>query len=295
MSVYVLKMIAIICMLIDHMGAIFINPNQNASAYLDSRMIGRLAFPIFCFMIVEGYSHTKNVANYFMRLVCFGLISEIPFDLAFSDRGLTIKRAAFDWGHQNVFFTLAIGLLTIHVINWVCSEKFISETTNFWGKAGYAFVVIFVTTVLGYLADRLGTDYGHRGVWLISMLYVFKKNRYWQAIAGAVTVFITTFMKVYDVYIYRICKLETNGFRGLVTNISRTLLDAGSYYKKTYPNWHLTSRQSSSFMWMQMFALISFIIILFYNGEPGRKKKYFFYVFYPAHLMVLFVLKLIAG
>lgn len=70
------------------------------------RKIGRPAFPVFCFFIVEGFCHTRNVKNYAVRLGIFALISEVPFDLA-------IFGTPFHWGHQNVFFTLFLGLLLI--------------------------------------------------------------------------------------------------------------------------------------------------------------------------------------
>ena len=115
-----LKLFACITMLIDHTGASVVlqllnqpairanaaRYNQILSVYTVMRQIGRLAFPIFCFLIVEGYYHTHDVRKYMGRLFVFALISEIPFDLA-------LKPGWFYPLKQNVYFTLLIGLWTI--------------------------------------------------------------------------------------------------------------------------------------------------------------------------------------
>ena len=120
-----LKTIACITMLVDHIGASCIEagiltPGLDAgtlsqdtlSAYplyrLDMvlRFTGRLAFPLFCFLLVEGFVHTHNVKGYLGRLVLFGILSEVPFDLAFF-------RTPFDPSAQNVYWTLALGVLAM--------------------------------------------------------------------------------------------------------------------------------------------------------------------------------------
>ena len=112
-----LKYIAIITMLIDHFGAAFFivftsfyagtaSFAQADILYQVMRGIGRTAFPIFCFVLVEGLYHTHDVKRYLLRLFVFALVSEVPFDLAFSDQIL-------EFGAQNVFFTLLIGMLML--------------------------------------------------------------------------------------------------------------------------------------------------------------------------------------
>lgn len=103
MNVLSLKIIALVTMVIDHYGAIF------QSGIIEYRIIGRLAFPIYAFLLVEGYFHTRDVKKYGARLLLFALISEIPFDLAFKGR--------IEFTHQNIFFTLFIGLVTMHFID----------------------------------------------------------------------------------------------------------------------------------------------------------------------------------
>ena len=121
-----LKIIAIITMLIDHIGAGVLgrllvvrgmNEAADLNAWIDAnstlvityqmmRFVGRLAFPIFCFLLIEGFEHTHDVKKYALRLLSFCLVSEIPFDLLFNGKIL-------ESGYQNVFFTLFIGLMVM--------------------------------------------------------------------------------------------------------------------------------------------------------------------------------------
>ena len=110
-----LKLIAMVTMLIDHIGAAILLPahftginisNTWVDVYDLSRKIGRTAFPIFVFLLVEGFFHTHSRKKYFGRLLLFALLSEIPFDLAFYG-------VLFYESSQNVFLTLAIFILLI--------------------------------------------------------------------------------------------------------------------------------------------------------------------------------------
>ena len=116
-----LKMIALFCMALDHIAAIVLTAWQNTlikdtPLYIFDnfliiflRLIGRLAFPIFCFFIVEGLIHTRNVYKYAFRLLLLALLSEIPFDLAHTAKFI-------DFNDQNVFWTLFLGLAAIYCI-----------------------------------------------------------------------------------------------------------------------------------------------------------------------------------
>lgn len=147
MSGLLLKLTALLTMIIDHYGAIF---QTNIIIY---RIIGRLAFPIYCFLLVEGYTHTSNIKKYTSRLLIFALISEIPFDLAFYGK--------IGFVHQNIFFTLFIGLIAIYLID--------NKDTK------YKFDSTLVIIAACVLATILRTDYQFIGIVYI-LLFYFTRN-----------------------------------------------------------------------------------------------------------------------
>ncbi|HPU63416.1 MAG TPA: TraX family protein [Mobilitalea sp.] len=219
MSTFVLKMIAVVTMLIDHVAVVFI-PN-NTWLYLICRIIGRLAFPIYAFLLVEGFFHTRNIKRYLARLGIFALISEVPFDLVFYNKYI-------HWEHQNIFFTLFLGLLAIYLINTV-ESKYVAKPV---------FVNIanaLITIVFCFVAALIKADYRVIGILLIVAFYLFR------------------------------------GSKPLL--IISMIIISGSL--------------------IQAFYTLSLIPIFFYNGKKGRNIKYFFYVFYPAHLLILYLIKLI--
>ena len=141
MNGLILKIIALITMMIDHYGAIFHGDIQLF------RIIGRLAFPIYCFLLVEGYMHTRDVKKYASRLFIFALISELPFDLAFYGK--------LGSQHQNIFFTLFIGLIAMY----------------FMDKYETSLKRLFIFYLAGILATLLATDYSIIGIIYILSFY----------------------------------------------------------------------------------------------------------------------------
>lgn len=152
-----LKMLAILFMLIDHIGAtgLYTVFTPSEDIYYLLRIIGRLAFPIFAFLIAEGYYYTKNMYRYFTRLMIFAFISEIPFDLAFSNK-------MFDFTSQNVFFTLSLGLLAILLF-----DKY---------KDSNLTISYLSLSVIGLLAILLRTDYHMIGIIIIFCFYYFRHD-----------------------------------------------------------------------------------------------------------------------
>ncbi|MDE7288639.1 MAG: conjugal transfer protein TraX, partial [Oscillospiraceae bacterium] len=159
-----LHVMAMAFMLCDHMWATLFP----AAEWLTC--VGRLAYPIFAFMIVEGYTHTHNLRKYMLRLLFWAVVTEIPFNLMCSG-------SIFFPFHQNVLWTFLISLLMIILIE-KCRTKF----------KPVSFVLLSVLiVVLGYVAGYAAiVDYFGEGVLMVLMFYFFRtpnlKNRLLQLI-----------------------------------------------------------------------------------------------------------------
>ena len=196
-----LKIIACLSMLVDHItaGIIFFvltkglceiaHYDQLKMIYYILRKVGRTAFPIFCYLLVEGYTHTSNRLRYALSLFIFGLISEIPFDVAFYAREdvfnlniIQVLKANQDRlnSHCNVYFTLLIGLLVI----WAMDKLFcLLKETKLPGFVTYIFSAI--PLVIGILlAEKMHTDYHGYGVTLIAIFFVFRNYNPIDILAG---------------------------------------------------------------------------------------------------------------
>lgn len=149
MSSSTLKIIACLTMLIDHVGAILF-PEM-----IIFRIIGRIAFPIFAFLIVEGYFHTKDVKKYLIRLAIFAFVAEVPFDLAFQHTVFSLKG-------QNVFFTLFFGLLAIYL-----NEKFKES------RLGTGFFVVLFSLINTVIM----ADYVFFGIMIIFIFYHYRGKK----------------------------------------------------------------------------------------------------------------------
>ncbi len=160
MSALLCKILAMLIMLVDHSGVALYRAGLIARPlYRAMRIIGRGAFPIFCFQIAIGAKYTKKKWFYFLRIVLLAVISELVFDLA-------LFATWRDPTHQNVFFTLALGLVCIYTLQWAYSLK------NKLKIAGFA-AFLCVTAAACFLAERvLYTDYGWAGVIQIAVMGV---------------------------------------------------------------------------------------------------------------------------
>ena len=148
-----LRRIALGLMLLDHVWALFMPGGYQWMTYL-----GRMAFPIFAFQIAEGYVHTSNFRRYALRLLLFGLASEIPFNLMYASSALYPF-------HQNVMFTLLLGLLAVRALD---------RAREAGGVRGWTAGLLKVTACC--LAALVGmTDYKVTGVLTVVAFYLFRQ------------------------------------------------------------------------------------------------------------------------
>lgn len=157
MSSFALKFIALTCMCIDHMGlALF----PSVSAF---RCVGRLAFPLYCFLLSQGYAHTRDIRAYVRRLLLLAFLSEIPFDL------LIFGRVA-SGVEQNVVFSLLLGLLALYAAD---------------SLRGRLLECILALTALCAAAMILRVSYGWLGVALCLGFHFAREHRFKQALCSA--------------------------------------------------------------------------------------------------------------
>lgn len=157
LSAAALHILAMAFMLMDHLWATLL-PGQEWLT-----CVGRIAFPIFAFMAVEGYFHTHNLKKYLLRMLIFAVISEVPFDLMYGGTW-------FYPVHQNVIWTLMMGLAGIHLMETVRKKK-------------STFVYILVSAIVVILGGLLGTlsmvDYYGIGVLTVFIFYFFRGRKWW--------------------------------------------------------------------------------------------------------------------
>ena len=178
-----LKRIACLSMLLDHIGASLLENGLFRCSAIDPRLVGldqllrlagRLAFPIYCFLLVEGFLHTHDLKKYALRMLGFALISEWPFDWAFFSG---VYR-----GHQNVYFTLLLGLLAMKALDTSQTPEGMPALKGILGAAA-----CFLAAAACFLAAALlHCDYDVLGLALILALYMTRKDKRAQCIAGAV-------------------------------------------------------------------------------------------------------------
>ncbi len=155
-----LKYIAMLTMTIDHIGAVLlprISPYYNLF-----RGIGRIAFPIYCYLLVEGFIHTSNRKSYLTRLLLFAMISEIPFDMALFHFPLN-HSLSFLMSHQNVFFTLSSAFLAMCLF-----EKY------WFTQPLMSFSWLFI---IGFTAEWFHFDYGLTGILVVMIIFICKRLR----------------------------------------------------------------------------------------------------------------------
>ena len=232
-----IKLIALIFMVIDHIGYRFINSNatcdiacyRNLGEFF--RILGRISFPIFAFCVVEGFRHTSNTKKYAIRLLIAAIISEIPFDMMcyYDTKAFNGKYAWFVLADQNVMITFLLAIIMLSVI-----EEYKLRKTSYY--AYYEYVIVIVTCIVAYVVK---CDYIYYGIILMWMYYKFADD-----VKLCVIIMVVVF----------------------------TLVGTPTAALSVIP------------------------IYLLYNGKRTNKlvdrktaliHKYFFYAFYPVHLLLV--------
>ncbi len=179
LSASTLHILAMAFMLLDHLWATVISGQWWMTA------IGRLAFPIFAFMITEGYYHTKNLRRYVRRLLICALISEIPFNL------MTTGSPIYPF-HQNVIWTFLLGIWLIHL-----NEK--ARTKKVWIRI----LVLLGTLVVGYLAGLITfVDYYGAGVLTVLVFALFRERNPWCRLGQLAALFVLNVLTLGGVTYY---------------------------------------------------------------------------------------------
>ena len=235
MSLHIMGMIFMLC---DHLWGTIVPGNDWLTC------IGRLTFPIFAFLIVEGYFHTRNLKKYVQRLLLFAVLSEIPFNLAM---GSSVIYPI----HQNVLWSF---LIAIGLIYW-------NEKAKISRKLWQRILVGCVTVVLGYILGIVTmVDFYHAGILTVLVFYFFRQGKWWS--------YIGQFACLWYINMEML-----GGFSYMITFMGQTL-----------------------FVPRQGFALLALIPIWLYRGKKGYHSKwlqYFNYAFYPVHLLILGLIKVL--
>lgn len=216
-----LKYIAFLSMLIDHTNNALIIPMLNGERLLLHvsnlfSVLGRIAFPVFIFFIVEGFFKTSSRKRYLITLLAFGMISEVPFDMFTS-------KTFFSPYWNNMMFTLALCLITIWMID--------SLKEKISNKIVWHIVSIVVVAICSAVAMALSLDYDYHAIIVAYLFYIF----YDRPVLGAVLGYLSIIKELYSFF--------------------------------------------------------GFGIVLTYNRERGRQYKWFNYLFYPVHILILGMLR----
>ena len=286
-----IQIVAYVTMLIDHFFAIlyveyFSSPYYHYSyefvdddpIYAFGRNVGRIAFILFAFMLVEGMVHTRSRARYVWRMLLLALISEIPYDLADSGK-------IFDFSDQSVMLTLVLGACAIWIYDlyWDGKDSDFGLTTDSEDSHDgnvsrnsrlrnriFAVAGILSCCVIAYISL---CNYGFAGVLLILFLYIFRNNIY-----KCLGVFFA-FCLAWGVNVFFAYKFSLYLSNGLIT-------DLGSFFS------HFFDIVLRNGVIAEFTGVLAFVLLFQYNGVPGiRLPKALTYLFYPVQFLIFWALK----
>lgn len=237
-----LKWIAIILMFLNHFtyGLYAISGIQNIFTTEIHWYLTRASFLIFAFLISEGMHYTHDRKKYIFSLFAFAIISEIPYDL------LRVQQV-FDLKNQNVFFTLALGALTIVGIDYFKEKPF------------FQIACIFIGCVV---ATFVRSDYDFMGIAIIASFYVFREVKWKQLLYTAIVFVVFCWLSFWHDYTVEL------GVSKIIAIIKSPWF------------WYDVGREAT--------GIVAFPLLALYHGKKGKNiNKWFFYSFYPGHLLLI--------
>lgn len=195
-----LKYIAFLSMLIDHTNKALIYPilNEGILQHISNLfdIIGRIAFPLFAFFVVEGFFKTKNRKKYLTNLFVFAVISEVPFDMF-------LTSTFFNTRANNVLFTLALSLITIWIID-ILKNKLENKPPILW-----YLVSVVVIIISCFISMQFGLDYEHHSIIIVYLFYIF----YNKPVVGCALAYLSIITEVWSILGFGLV-LTYNGERG---------------------------------------------------------------------------------
>lgn len=307
-----LKIIAIIAMLIDHIGAVVLEGwiqqsmsdsmtteeamqwliDYGAIYYTDMllRLIGRFGFPLFCFLLIEGFTHTGNIRKYIRNLAVFALVSELPFNLATSGK-------LFNPEYQNVFFTLLIGLLTLTAMKALAEDRTWSKKlVPLFYVSGFGVGALAMwklkSSTFGSLTMLLGQ---YDVLWkelliggVIGLVIMSVLGAKWSADQKN-SFMLHAFILIAGVLVADALMTDYSGW-GIITIALMYFFRSNKFRSMLVGCISLTVMS-----FIEATAFFMLIPVSKYNGQRGLKIKYFFYVFYPVHLFILYLIAYFLG
>ncbi len=287
MSVFILKLIAVVSMLIDHATYVLRLSGRLpvGQLYIAGRAIGRPAFVIFCFLLVNGFDKTKDRKKYLARLIRFAVISQIPFTLAFTAENY--RRAAetlFSFDATRAIFLL-LPLLVYYLT--VCDRRF--EPSLLWLAAAFFFASTRLTVggVCLLEQDDLNVFYTLAAAMAVMMAldYLRSEERTWMR---AFLILAALAVELY--FVQRSADYALKG-AALITGM---YLFRGKRWLQLFVAalWCFCEYSWCIFDYPKYLpyfigGMIALLPIALYNNKLGPKMRSFFYVFYPAHLALL--------
>ena len=282
LSSFWLKIIALLTMTIDHLG--YLLPRFNPELAKVFRYIGRLALPLFCFMIVEGAIHTKNFKKYALRLgIMASLISvaiivsqEVPY---FRESGFSMR------GEGIIFLDLLLGATAVFCLR-----------QKRWYIKLFA-ILPLAYGVVSYIATI--NECPSCGIYILWFPYFMRTQYGWYAILMCILFyFAVPLANAFTSYLSGMTGIDKENYKGSdierhAINIISVLMLAISTLALYLCQTLLVGKVVSSIQEIQLFAIVSGAFILLYNGYRGYNKKWFqygSYLYYPLHMAILYLI-----